>query len=86
MITTANLAEHNLLTNSLYAVQGIGSKETTSVDAAAQSNDIDNIDIVNTGKEELKGALPMERFLAEKEYSVIAKLMMKVDGVNKEDT
>lgn len=86
MITTASLAEHNLLTNALHDVQGIGSKEAASVDAAAQSNDIDDIDIVNNGKEELKGPLPMERFLTEKEHNIIAKLMMEANGVNKKDT
>ncbi|KAF7508169.1 hypothetical protein GJ744_009466 [Endocarpon pusillum] len=84
MITTANLAEHNLLINALHDVEGIGSKETASVDAAAQSNDIGNIG--NNGKEEFKGALPMERFLTEKEHNIIAKLMMEVNGVNKKDT
>ena len=86
MLTTANVAEHNLQVNALHDVQGIGSKKTTSVDAAAQSKDIDKFDIFNNEEEKMKGALPMERFLAEKEHSIIAKLMMEVNGANMEDT
>jgi hypothetical protein len=85
-LTTANLAEHNRQLNGVHFAGDAGTKKATMLNVAAQSLGIDNLTMVQNGAEYMKGVLPMEKFLAEKEQSKIAKLMLETKADNKTGT
>jgi hypothetical protein len=53
---------------------------------AAKGLGIDLTDIVKGGAEDMEGALPMERFLAEKEQNTFAKIMTDTKGKKQDST
>jgi hypothetical protein len=76
-LSTARLAEHNRQLTSNCSAGDAGTKKATRLNMAAQSLGIDNLNMVRDEAEYMEGALPMEKFLGEREQSRLAKLVLK---------
>lgn len=85
-LTNASIDENDRQLNAVQVAGDTGTRRATRLNMAAQSLGINNLEIVKNGAEYMEGALPMERFLAEKDQSTFAKIMAETKEENKDGT
>lgn len=74
-LTHVNLARHNRQHDGIHLSEDISVQKASKLAMAAKSLGIDILDILKDGLEDMEGALPMERFLAENKQRILAESM-----------
>lgn len=72
-LTSANLSKHNRQSDDVHAAGHTGAKRAERLNVAAQSLGFNISDVLKHEVDDSEGALPMERFMMEKEASTNAK-------------
>ncbi len=75
-LTIANLAEHDRHQTSVHATVNKRAETTATLDKAASSLGVNAFGLFEEERENAEGMTPMERFLAEKKTSTLAKVVV----------